>query len=106
AAWLRDLSDGFVEFDNDVLRKLPGPVSIRAMEAAPIGEGSEINTGEFKPYYIGSENQTISELKSLPEFKWEEKEGDLRRTPIFETHQRLGAKIIPFAGWEMPVWYT
>ena len=29
-----------------------------------------------------------------------------RRTPIYETHKRLGAKMIPFAGWEMPVWYT
>jgi aminomethyltransferase len=28
-----------------------------------------------------------------------------RRTPLFEQHQELGAKIVPFAGWEMPVTY-
>lgn len=28
-----------------------------------------------------------------------------RRTPLFEQHQELGAKIVPFAGWEMPVMY-
>jgi glycine hydroxymethyltransferase len=28
------------------------------------------------------------------------------RTPLYENHKRLGAKLIPFAGWEMPVWYT
>ena len=28
AAWLRDLSDGYVAFDEDPLRKLPGPVSV------------------------------------------------------------------------------
>jgi len=28
-----------------------------------------------------------------------------RRTPLFEQHQELGAKIVPFAGWEMPVQY-
>lgn len=28
-----------------------------------------------------------------------------RRTPLFERHQTLGARIIPFAGWEMPVQY-
>jgi aminomethyltransferase len=29
----------------------------------------------------------------------------LKRTPLYEEHQRAGAKIIPFAGWEMPVHY-
>ena len=30
---------------------------------------------------------------------------DLRRTPLYEQHVELGAKIVPFAGWEMPVSY-
>jgi aminomethyltransferase len=30
----------------------------------------------------------------------------LRRTSLFECHQRLGARLVPFAGWEMPVQYT
>jgi len=30
---------------------------------------------------------------------------DLQRTPLFGSHQRLGAKLVPFAGWEMPVQY-
>jgi aminomethyltransferase len=29
----------------------------------------------------------------------------LRRTPLYERHVELGAKIVPFAGWEMPVSY-
>jgi aminomethyltransferase len=29
----------------------------------------------------------------------------LRRTPLYEKHVELGAKIVPFAGWEMPVQY-
>jgi aminomethyltransferase len=29
----------------------------------------------------------------------------LKHTPLFEEHQRLGGKIVPFAGWEMPVQY-
>jgi aminomethyltransferase len=29
----------------------------------------------------------------------------IRRTPLHEWHQRLGAKLVPFAGWEMPVTY-
>src|SRR6187455_2851199 len=30
----------------------------------------------------------------------------LKRTPLFETHQKLGARLIDFGGWEMPVQYT
>jgi aminomethyltransferase len=30
----------------------------------------------------------------------------LRRTPLFERHTAAGAKLVPFAGWEMPVQYT
>ena len=29
----------------------------------------------------------------------------LRRTPLFERHVAAGARMVPFAGWEMPVQY-
>lgn len=32
-------------------------------------------------------------------------ESALRRTPLFDVHQEAGAKLVPFAGWEMPVQY-
>ncbi|HXQ86597.1 MAG TPA: glycine cleavage system aminomethyltransferase GcvT, partial [Gaiella sp.] len=30
----------------------------------------------------------------------------LRRTPLYERHVEAGARMVPFAGWEMPVQYT
>lgn len=30
----------------------------------------------------------------------------MKRTPLFHAHQKLGAKLIEFGGWEMPVQYT
>ena len=30
----------------------------------------------------------------------------LRRTPLYERHVDLGARLVPFVGWEMPVQYT
>jgi aminomethyltransferase len=30
----------------------------------------------------------------------------LKRTPLFDEHVKLGARIVPFAGWEMPVQYA
>ena len=32
--------------------------------------------------------------------------GTLRRTPLYDAHVEAGAKLVPFAGWEMPVQYT
>ncbi len=31
--------------------------------------------------------------------------GTLKRTPLYEAHVEAGAKLVPFAGWEMPVQY-
>ena len=30
----------------------------------------------------------------------------LKRTPLFAAHQKLGARLVEFGGWEMPVQYT
>lgn len=31
---------------------------------------------------------------------------ELLKTPLFETHKALGGKMVPYAGWEMPVEYA
>jgi glycine hydroxymethyltransferase len=101
-AWLRDLSDGYVAFDEDELKKLPGLTVVQDSNAQP----AKPMQGEVlapKAYYIGMETGSG---EALPQFVWEEKEGAPKQTPIYETHKQLGAKIINYAGWEMPVWYT
>src|SRR4051812_25763105 len=30
----------------------------------------------------------------------------LRHTPLYESHVELGGRMVPYAGWEMPVQYT
>jgi aminomethyltransferase len=32
-------------------------------------------------------------------------EGTLRRTPLYDEHRAAGARLVPFAGWQMPVQY-
>ena len=109
AAWLRALSDGYVAFDGDLQRKLPGPVVVKEAaggQAPAAGKGDAV--AGRKPYFVGIEGLETGgeEFEPLPQFSWTDREGELRRTPLYETHRQLGAKIIPFAGWEMPVWYT
>ena len=31
---------------------------------------------------------------------------DLLKTPLYDLHQKLGAKMVPFAGYAMPVQYA
>jgi len=37
---------------------------------------------------------------------WAVSEAPPKKTPLYDEHARLGAKMVPFAGWLMPVQYT
>jgi len=124
-AWLRDLSDGYVCFDRaDLWAKLPGPVVVRdlgpadeAISELPALETlRDVGTQEkpfvpplsHKPYFIGlsAPDYEDPEGEALPPFEWQEPAAPTRRTPLFDWHVEHGAKLAPFAGWEMPLWYT
>lgn len=159
-AWLRALSDGFVQFDDDDLHaKLPGPVAVKVLgegELTPspdpspseLGKGSckspssllggdsgggrdGVGGGETpaagfdrKAYHIGinGENFPAQPADDLPRFLPEVTAVDmdgsvsagqslgaptrpLRETPLHRLHLELGAKMAPFAGYDMPLWY-
>jgi glycine hydroxymethyltransferase len=104
AAWLRDLSDGYIYFDADLLKKIPGPVVVAAgFPKSTNGIPKDDVVDKGKPYYIGIMETTGEEL---PDFNWQQEEVTLKRTPLYGLHVELGAKMVPFAGWEMPVRYS
>jgi glycine hydroxymethyltransferase len=118
AEWLRALSDGFVIYDPvDLYGKIPGPVVVRldpdavAESLADELEALQPDASLYemgKPYFIGvrGEKYTGPACATLPVFTWSEPDdAPLKRTASFDTHKQLGAKIVPFAGYEMPVWY-
>jgi glycine hydroxymethyltransferase len=131
AHWLRALSDGYVHMDNaelraaelradDVFAKAPGPVVVRRLphqladdwaERPPSQEAfDKEDTGWafHKPYWIGQRARANAPggLASLPPFEWAEPdEQPLKQTPLYDIHVALGAKMAPFAGWEMPIRY-
>jgi glycine hydroxymethyltransferase len=123
-AWLRALSDGYARFDDgDLWAKLPGPVVVRDRE--PVDETSEV-LEDFrsleeelppcpspKPYFVGLASPHCAEPagEPLPLFapsaaRSQAEERPLRRTPLHDWHAQHGARMAPFAGWEMPLWYT
>ncbi|EKD88539.1 MAG: hypothetical protein ACD_34C00479G0001, partial [uncultured bacterium] len=103
ATFLRGLAEGYITFDKDIPRRIPGSVVVIEDLAAPVKTADAL-AQNHKPYFIG---QNVTTGTPLPAFEWKDKEStELFRTTLYETHKKMGAKIIPFAGWEMPVWYT
>ena len=122
AHWLRALSDGYVHTDpDDVFTKTPGPVVIRRLpheladecgSRPPAVETFEEETEGWafhKPYWIGQRARADAPggLEAKPAFAWEEPaEQPLRQTTLHTIHERAGAKMAAFAGWDMPIRYT
>ncbi|MFQ6100240.1 MAG: glycine cleavage system aminomethyltransferase GcvT [Anaerolineae bacterium] len=119
-AWLRHLSDGYIRFDDaDLWAKLPGPVVVR--DLGPAEEHGLAGLTDFsppvshKPYFIGLSAPGYADPagEPLPDFlpppvgesRGEGGRGQ-RRTPLYDWHVQHEAKMAPFAGWEMPLWYT
>ncbi|NJN55080.1 MAG: hypothetical protein HC804_10175 [Anaerolineae bacterium] len=102
--WLAALSDGYVDF-GDLYAKLDGPVVVSYVHnaaAKPTASGSPY--ADRKPFFVGIGNRSSGE--ALSAFTWEEPtDPPLKRTTLYETHVKLGGRIVPFAGYEMPVRY-
>jgi glycine hydroxymethyltransferase len=112
ATWLRDLSDGYTSIKLDgekdfSEKRLPGPFAVSQTKKARVkraypGLGNPVS--EDKPYFIGIGSEVQKE--GLPAFEWNEVEGELKRTALYDVHKSSGGRMVPFAGWEMPVQYT
>lgn len=101
--WLRAVSDGYVRLDEDVLKKIPGPVIVRESdrEYDSLLEGDPY--GRDKPFYLGIEE---GDGEALPDFVWNEPDDTpIKRTNLYDLHLELGGRMVTFAGWELPVRY-
>ena len=112
ATWLRDLSDGYTSFNLDGkkdfdAKRMPGPFVVADSKKAKVGAQYIAPTkGEEKPWFIGVQPTSQKEATEKPPFVWKEVEGELKKTRLNQTHRDLGGRMVPFAGWEMPVVYT
>ncbi len=118
ATWLRALSDGLVLVDTtDPYVKLPGPVDVRVpgpTDVARLGIDSRNEPAAdsgyaAKAYFVGINGTEYSgpTQENLPKFSWTEiEDAALKTTVLHGLHTRLGAKMTPFAGYDMPVWYS
>ena len=113
AEWLQTLSDGYVLFETEnaggVQAKLPGPIVATHIATPDVPAPAPSDTVDIhKPYFVG-QSLRYKEFRgrALPAFTWEEPaEGPLKKTGLHSTHVSMGAKMVPFGGWDMPVWYS
>ena len=129
--WLKGLSAGYLLFDkDDILAQIDGPVAIENIDIDKFNPDKNVldivnkwreksvsptHYAFEKPYFIG-QKAVVESYKAVEqskcntyyskEFQYVEKEEPLKRTKIYEEHLKLKGKITPFAGHEMPVWYT
>lgn len=109
ATWLRDLSDGYMSFRTDGIKdfepsRMPGPFTVSEAAAKPVVVTVGDAASKSKPWYVGVD---AGKGAALPAFNWvEPAEGAPKKTRLHDAHKALGAKMVPFAGWDMPVWYT
>ncbi len=113
AAWLQALSDGFTIYDPlDVHGKLAGAVVVSVLgkpsKPVDVPVGALVGFYPEKDYFVGARGARLpaSGGAPLPIFTWSEPEGQPpKRTPLYELHKRLGARMGLFSGYEMPLWY-
>ncbi len=112
ATWLRDLSDAYVSLNIEnekdfTASRVPGPFVVAESDAEPMKREGKEEKENDKAFYLGIGQLEVKSRAALPAFAWEDPaDPPLRRTPIFDEHKKLGGKLIDFAGWEMPVWYS
>lgn len=112
--WNRLLEEGVVPAGLQVREVLRAEAALPSYGGSPV-DGLSLYRGRYsslfalsKPYFVGQKAivQEVKPKAEKREFVYEPEEGEPKRTPLYSEHSKLTKKIIPFAGWEMPVWYT
>jgi glycine hydroxymethyltransferase len=92
---------GWPEYSNKSTTKRP---SITEMFTPKLKEYFMLN----KPYFIG-QKKLLTKVKpktKKKKYEYKPEKIPLKQSCLYNEHKKLGGKIVPFAGWEMPVIYA
>jgi len=102
ATWFSGTFGWITSFDPEVSVECLDLFTSRKDRAIEFRPASATKIENIKPYFIGMGK---SKGTSLPESCVKEKKLQIFEfTPLHTPIVKKGAKMVPFAGWEMPVW--
>src|SRR5437660_6843424 len=79
---------------------------MRASEIFPLLLGPGEDEGEEWKSSQRFESFSRGLRHMLPSLVWRVTEAAQKKTPLYDEHVKRGARMVPFAGWLMPVQYT
>ena len=114
--WKNLISNGFEAVGSDDTKELLESImefkpykAQTADEAFEIDKESKMNMIDMtKPYFLGMSylNEKYNCENNKKAFEYVEKEEPLKKTLLYDKHVALKARMAPFAGYSMPVWYS
>ncbi|MCL5036691.1 MAG: serine hydroxymethyltransferase [Chloroflexi bacterium] len=89
----------------EAIRNEAGIPHIKNLDDLPVHLTRMIDAD--KPYFIGQGflPDSLKAEETREKFSYVEKEQEPKPSCLFQEHKKLNARIVPFAGWKMPVWY-
>ncbi len=92
---------GLPKYDSN--SEVPRPGAIELYES-PLKDMFHLS----KPYFIGQKKilEKFKPESNKKNYVYDEEKLPLRKSCLWETHKKLGGKMVPFVGWEMPVIYA
>ena len=113
ATWLRDLSDGYTSFKLDgekdfSAKRMPGPFAVEQVKKAKVKKrlARRREKPSARTNLILSGSAPRSRRNRCRPSNGTNTEEPVKLTALHDTHKSMGARMVPFAGWEMPVRYT
>ena len=116
ALWGAAIEAGAVPAGADAYEKLRAEGGMPSYNAAARPDAASLYKTKPKTFdlskchFIGEQAIAVSAKPPVKNerFVWKDPEAPVKKTPMNAEHHKLTKKafMIPFAGWEMPVWYT
>ena len=114
--WKNLISNGFEAVGSEDTKELLESImefkpykAQTAEEAFEIDKESKMDMIDMtKPYFLGMSylNEKYHCENDKKAFEYVEKEEPLKKTLLYDKHVALKARMAPFAGYSMPVWYS
>jgi glycine hydroxymethyltransferase len=104
--------DRHIGADSEMLKLLRNKSGLSSGQTASVVAKNDFGksaSDTAKPYFIGQSSLCMAMSATVllrEKFRFAKTGEPPKRSPLYQHHLKLKGKMVPFAGWDMPVWYT